>query len=104
MEISDLERLSERARFIRTETIRLIEIAKSGHYTSVFVAEEQSTRGGVATIVADAIVDAGMREVRLVRIGLPPDEYASIGPPYHLYKHYGLDAAGLAERIRKVLQ
>lgn len=71
---------------------------------TVFVAEEHSTRGGVATIVADAIVDAGMREVRLVRIGLPPDEYAIIGPPYHLYKHYGLDAAGLAERIRKVLQ
>jgi transketolase len=71
---------------------------------TVFVAEEHSTHGGVATIVADAIVDAEMKGVRLVRIGLPPDEYAIIGPPYHLYKHYGLDAAGLAERIRKVLQ
>jgi transketolase len=71
---------------------------------TIFVAEEHNTHGGVATIVADALVDAGVREVRLVRIGLPPDEYAIIGPPYHLYKHYGLDAAGLAERIRKVLQ
>jgi transketolase len=35
-----MERLGERARFIRTETIRLIEIAKSGHYTSVFSAAE----------------------------------------------------------------
>jgi transketolase len=32
--------LSDRARFIRTETIRLIAIAKSGHYTSVFSAAE----------------------------------------------------------------
>jgi transketolase len=36
----DLARLRERARFIRTETVRLIAIAKSGHYTSVFSAAE----------------------------------------------------------------
>ncbi|MGQ3290723.1 MAG: transketolase [Shinella sp.] len=32
--------LRERARFLRLETIRLIEIAKTGHYTSVFSAAE----------------------------------------------------------------
>lgn len=32
--------LRERARFIRLETVRLIEIAKTGHYTSVFSAAE----------------------------------------------------------------
>jgi transketolase len=32
--------LKERARFIRLETVRLIEIAKTGHYTSVFSAAE----------------------------------------------------------------
>jgi transketolase len=32
--------LRDRARFIRLETIRLIEIAKVGHYTSVFSAAE----------------------------------------------------------------
>lgn len=37
---ADLARLRERARFIRTETVRLITIAKSGHYTSVFSAAE----------------------------------------------------------------
>jgi transketolase len=40
MSTVDLERLRERARFVRTETVRLIEIAKSGHYTSVFSAAE----------------------------------------------------------------
>jgi len=34
------ERLKDRAAFIRTETIRLIEIAKTGHYSSVFSAAE----------------------------------------------------------------
>ena len=33
-------RLTERARFIRLETIRLTEIAKTGHYSSVFSAAE----------------------------------------------------------------
>jgi transketolase len=32
--------LQERARFIRLETVRLIEIAKTGHYSSVFSAAE----------------------------------------------------------------
>ncbi len=36
----DLARLREKARFIRLETIRLIEIAKVGHYSSVFSAAE----------------------------------------------------------------
>ena len=35
-----LDELANKARFIRTETIRLIQIAKSGHYTSVFSAAE----------------------------------------------------------------
>jgi transketolase len=37
---ADYARLRDRARFIRTETVRLITIAKSGHYTSVFSAAE----------------------------------------------------------------
>jgi transketolase len=35
-----VDRLRERAQFIRLETIRLIDIAKTGHYTSVFSAAE----------------------------------------------------------------
>lgn len=36
----ELSRLRDRARFVRLETIRLIEIAKVGHYSSVFSAAE----------------------------------------------------------------
>jgi transketolase len=35
-----IDRLRDRAAFIRTETVRLIEIAKVGHYSSVFSAAE----------------------------------------------------------------
>ncbi|TIU36898.1 MAG: hypothetical protein E5W31_10175, partial [Mesorhizobium sp.] len=34
------DRLRERARFVRLETIRLISIAKVGHYSSVFSCAE----------------------------------------------------------------
>lgn len=37
---AEVAHLRERARFVRLETIRLIEIAKVGHYSSVFSAAE----------------------------------------------------------------
>ncbi len=70
----------------------------------VFVAEEHNTRSGVATAVADTMVDAGVNGVRLVRVGFPSEEYAIIGAPYYLYKHYGLTAEGLAAKVRQELR
>jgi transketolase len=84
------------------DTQRLLPLIKE--HRKVFVAEEHNTQGGVATIIADTIVDAGLNDVHLVRIGLPSDEYAIIGPPYYLYKHYGLDGDGVAQRIRKEMK
>lgn len=78
--------------------LSLIEESKT-----VFVAEEHNTRTGVATAIADAIVDNQVAGVKLVRIGFPPDEYSAIAAPYPLYQHYGLDAGGVAERVRNVL-
>lgn len=37
---AEVERLRERAEFVRLETLRLIQIAKVGHYTSVFSCAE----------------------------------------------------------------
>jgi len=84
------------------DTDGLLSLVK--HQSTVFVAEEHNTRGGVASIIADTMIDAGANSIRLVRIGLPPDEFAIIGPPYYLYQHYGLDGAGLARRIRQELR
>ncbi len=72
--------------------------------SNVFVAEEHNTRGGVATAIADAIVDARMGGVNLVRIGFPSDEYSVIAAPTQLYQHYGLDAAGVVERVRTAMR
>ena len=37
---AEIARLKERALFVRTETLRLIAIAKVGHYSSVFSCAE----------------------------------------------------------------
>jgi transketolase len=69
----------------------------------LLVVEEHNVIGGVASACADALVDAGLAGVAFSRLGLPPDEYALIGPPTHLYRHYGLDARGIADAARTVL-
>ena len=84
------------------DTQALIPLIKE--HRKVFVAEEHNTLGGVATIIADTIVNAELNNIHLMRIGLPSDEYAIIGPPYYLYKHYGLDGEGVAQRIRKEIK
>jgi transketolase len=69
----------------------------------LLVAEEHNVIGGVASACADALVDGSIGNVELHRLGMPPDEYALIGPPTHLYRHYQLDAAGIEARARELL-
>ena len=57
------------------------------------VVEEHNTEGGLGTMVAEALAEAGAR-VPLVKHGVP-DEYCIIGPPSHCYAYYGLDGPGV---------
>jgi len=66
-----------------------------GQTGRVLVAEEHNVYGGVASACADALVDAGI-VAKFSRLGMPKDEYSLIGPPSHLYRHYGMDGAGIA--------
>lgn len=75
-------------------------VATSGR---LLVAEEHNVIGGVASACADALVDGGVGGTRMIRAGMPADEYALIGPPTVLYRHYGLDAEGLVARARELL-
>ncbi len=73
---------------------------RSGH---LLVAEEHNVVGGVASACAEALVEHGLADVKLARIGMPADEYALIGPPTHLYRHYGMDADGIEAKARELL-
>ena len=67
----------------------------------VFAAEEHNVTSGFGSAVAEVLAGAGSG-ARLVRIGMP-DQYSLLGPPTHLYRHYGLDGEGVALAVRKAL-
>ncbi len=77
----------------------ILEAAKD--QAVLFTAEEHNVTGGFGSAVAEVLAEAGAG-VRLVRIGVP-DEYILLGPPTHLYRHYGLDGDGLAQTVRREL-
>jgi transketolase len=75
----------------------------AGRSGKLLVAEEHNVVGGVASACAEALVEHGLAGVKLARIGMPADEYSLIGPPTHLYGHYGMDAAGIEAKARELL-
>jgi transketolase len=74
--------------------------AAQAHGT-VITAEEHNISSGFGSAVAEVIAEEGLA-AKLVRIGMP-DEYSLLGPPTHLYRHYGLDGEGVAATVRKAL-
>jgi transketolase len=67
----------------------------------VITAEEANVTGGFGAGVAEVIAEEGLA-CRLHKIGMP-DQYSILGPPTHLYRHYGLDGEGVAAKVRQAL-
>lgn len=67
----------------------------------VVVAENHVVHGGLASAVADALVDAGMT-ARLRRVGIP-DCFCDSGSLPFLARRYGLDVDSLVTSVRQVL-
>ena len=76
-------------------------LAAASEQIILFTAEEHNVTGGLGAAVAEVLVEAGT-PARQHKIGIP-DEYAVLGPPTHLYKHYGLDGEGVADTVRREL-
>lgn len=68
----------------------------------VFAAEEHNVTGGFGSAIAEVLAAHGSG-ARLVKIGMP-DAYSLLGPPTHLYRHYGLDGEGVAKTVRETLR
>ena len=67
----------------------------------LMTVEEHNVLGGLGGAVAEVLTQHGVG-CRLHRHGIP-DEYSPIGPPTHLYRHYGLDGEGVAREARQAL-
>jgi transketolase len=67
----------------------------------IISAEEHNVTGGFGAAVAEVMAEEGL-PARLTRVGMP-DDYSILGPPTHLYRHYGLDGEGVAKAVRAAL-
>jgi transketolase len=70
--------------------------------SALMTIEEHSVLGGLGGAVAEVLTEEGAG-VPLLRHGVP-DEYAPVGPPTHLYRHYQLDIDGIAAVATKYVQ
>jgi transketolase len=76
-------------------------LSAAGRSRCLLTVEEHNILGGLAGAVAEVLAEAGAA-TPLARHGIQ-DEYSLIGPPTHLYRHYGLDEAGVTARARALL-
>lgn len=66
----------------------------------VVTLENHVTEGGIGSLVAETIADAGIAK-KLIRLGLK-DTYAHGGSRPYLMHHYGLDASALVAAIERL--
>ncbi|SHJ19685.1 transketolase [Desulfatibacillum alkenivorans DSM 16219] len=66
------------------------------------VFEEHNVMGGLGSAVADVIAASG-KGCAFTKVGIP-DCYCEVGYPEDLYTHYKLDADGVIETVRQVMQ
>lgn len=76
-------------------------LAAASETGAVMTVEEHNVVGGLASSVADVLVDHGVA-VKFKRHGIP-NEFAPIGPPLGLYAQYRLDGPGIAEVAEEFL-
>ena len=88
------------ARFIKPlDRDLVISAAEKG---VLFTAEENVLQGGFGTAVLELLEEEGLEGVRVVRMGYP-DAFVEQGEQSELRGAYGLDAAGIAARVRETL-
>jgi transketolase len=77
-------------------------LAAAERSRALMTVEEHNVLGGLGGAVAETLTEHGIG-VPLMRHGVR-DEYALIGPPTHLYRHYRLDGPGIAHEARAYLE
>ncbi|HEY6839124.1 MAG TPA: 1-deoxy-D-xylulose-5-phosphate synthase [Geobacteraceae bacterium] len=90
------------ARFIKPLDRELIlgQAEKCGRLVTV---EENVLQGGFGTAVLELLEEEGVEGVSVLRLGYP-DRFVEQGEQPELRALYGLDAAGIAESVRKMLK
>ncbi|ELO82088.1 TPA: transketolase family protein [Salmonella enterica subsp. enterica serovar Enteritidis] len=67
------------------------------------VAEEHNVNGGLGSLVAEVIAEAGA-PIKLKRLGIPDGEYAAAGDRTFLRHYHGIDAESITELAINLLK
>jgi 1-deoxy-D-xylulose-5-phosphate synthase len=87
-------------RFVKPLDHGLVDIAAASG--RVLAVEENIRQGGFSGALLELFNDAGLRDVRVRRIGLP-DKFVEHGPQDLLRAKYGLDSAGILREAKSLL-
>ncbi|TAK85682.1 MAG: 1-deoxy-D-xylulose-5-phosphate synthase [Betaproteobacteria bacterium] len=88
-------------RFVKPLDLELVRELAASHELLVTV-EEHQVMGGAGSAVCEALADLRL-EKRVLLLGLP-DRFIDHGDPARLLASVGLDAAGIAQSIRRALE
>jgi 1-deoxy-D-xylulose-5-phosphate synthase len=87
------------ARFVKPLDRELLAgLARRGQ--RLYTIEENALQGGFGTAVLELLEEEGITGVPVTRLGFP-DRYIEQGEQSDLRAMYGLDAAGIAETVRR---
>ncbi|MBI4719127.1 MAG: 1-deoxy-D-xylulose-5-phosphate synthase [Planctomycetes bacterium] len=91
------------ARFARPIDAEMVQAAHRAGGPVVTV-EDHSITGGFGSAVLEAAQELGLTGLRVLRLGMPADRFVSHGARSGQLAECGLDAAGIAASVQRVLE
>ena len=104
------EQLSQRgiqARVLSMHTIKPLDteavLTAARETAAIVTIEEHSVVGGLGSAVIEALADSGAINVRIKRIGLPPEFVSEVGSQRHLLDVYSLSIDKILQTVEQFL-
>ena len=103
----ELARQGIHAEIVNVPSIRPVDREDIAHRVGrtgrALTVEEHSVHGGLGALVCETIAEGGIGAT-VVRLGFPEGEFAKAGPRAEIRRFYGIDAVGIVEKARAMLQ
>ncbi|MBW2193379.1 MAG: 1-deoxy-D-xylulose-5-phosphate synthase, partial [Deltaproteobacteria bacterium] len=89
-------------RFVKPLDTELI-VSYSSKIPRIITVEEHVLQGGFGSAVLECLIDEGLTDFRLKRIGIP-DTFVEHGTQDFLRKKYGIDAPAIVKTAKRLMQ
>ncbi len=102
-----LEKDGIHCRLVSMHTVKPLDtdcvFAAANETGALVILEEHSASGGLGGAVAEALMDAGIRPRKFLRLALPDRYVSQVGSHEWLLDQYGLSASKIEASMRKLL-